>query len=73
MVGFSIPRYRFRCIIMESRGSEVDVASRVLRVLFVEVRPKGPCTQIVYILAPMYLYRDYTFQPMYILYEYMDP
>ena len=25
----------------------------------VESFPKGPCTQIVYTLAPKYLYRDY--------------
>ena len=24
--------------------------------------PKGPCTQIVYALAPKYLYRDYYFK-----------
>ena len=32
--------------------------------------PKGPCTQRVYTLAPMYLCRDYF---KYILLGYMDP
>ena len=35
--------------------------------------PKGPCTQIVYTLGPMYLHREYFKAKVYILYEYMDP
>ena len=27
--------------------------------LTIMINPKGPCTQIVYTLAPKYLYRDY--------------
>ena len=34
--------------------------------------PKGPCTQIVYTLAPKYLYRDY-FKAKVYLFGYMDP
>ena len=35
--------------------------------------PKGPCTQIVDTLGPMYLYREYLRRPKYILFGYMDP
>ena len=35
--------------------------------------PKGPCTQIVYTLAPMYLYIGSTLRPKYILLGHMDP
>ena len=36
--------------------------------------PKGPCTRIVYTLAPEYLYYiGSTLRPEYVLLGYMDP
>ena len=34
--------------------------------------PKGPCTQIVYTLAPKYFYRDH-FKAKVYLFGHMDP
>ena len=35
--------------------------------------PKGPCTQVVYTLGPMYPYREHFKAKVYILFGYMDP
>ena len=35
--------------------------------------PKGPCTQIVYTLGPMYPYREYFKANVYTIFRYMDP
>ena len=43
---------------MSNVGSLFAKAS-VKRVQDLPSYPKGPCTQIVYTLAPKYLYRDY--------------
>ena len=35
---------------------------------------QGPCTQVVYTLGPMYLYREYfKAKVLYILFGYMEP
>ena len=49
-----------------------SIASKDLMLTASVCCPKGPCTQIVYTLAPKYLYRDY-FEAKVYLFGYMDP
>ena len=60
------------CILPVPRRGHVEGKQVFLLCLFISSSPKGPCAQIVYELAPMYLYRDY-FKAKLKLFGYMDP
>ena len=55
--------YGFCSVCLEVLVSVVHIAAGgLVRVVLAQVSlevPKGPCTQIVYTLGPMYLYREY--------------
>ena len=53
------------------RGSEFNVMNGAPTWPY--IIPKGPCAQIVYTLAPKYLYGDYFIRPKHILFKRMDP